>query len=141
MTLLSPQSLLWLALLPPLALLFLLRHRRRHALLEKAAGPNARQFLSQSQTPRRAWAKGGLLLLSLLLLIVALAEPAWGERTETIHRQGREVVFLVDLSRSMLADDLRPSRLERAKTEIVQCLETLRPKPSAHSPSTTASSA
>ncbi|MGN0866689.1 MAG: VWA domain-containing protein, partial [Oligosphaeraceae bacterium] len=125
MTLLSPHALLWLALLPVLGALLLFRFHRRQGVLRRGAGPNARRFFAQTLTPVRAALKGLLLLLALLLLILALAEPAWGERTETIRREGRDVVFLLDLSRSMLADDLLPSRLERAKMEIAQCLETL----------------
>jgi Ca-activated chloride channel family protein len=52
------------------------------------------------------------------LVVVALARPAWNRGAQEVTRRGRDVVFLIDVSRSMLADDLRPNRLERAKLAV-----------------------
>lgn len=60
-----------------------------------------------------------LLLIALALGIVALARPQWGMRTETIYSNGRNVAILVDVSRSMLAQDVHPNRLERSKADLV----------------------
>ena len=60
-----------------------------------------------------------LLMLALALGIVALARPQWGMRTETVFVNGRNVAILVDVSRSMLAQDVHPNRLERSKADLV----------------------
>lgn len=65
------------------------------------------------------------LFLALGLIIIALARPAWEQKPTKVKRQGRDVVFVLDVSRSMLAEDLSPNRLERAKLAIMDCVERL----------------
>lgn len=65
------------------------------------------------------------LVLGLALAIVALARPQWGRIEEPVFDQSREIVIAIDLSRSMLAADIKPSRLERAKLLIRSLLEKL----------------
>ena len=60
------------------------------------------------------------------LLVVALAGPTWGEKTELLPRRGLDVVFAIDVSTSMRARDVRPDRLERAKAEVGVVLDRLR---------------
>lgn len=71
---------------------------------------------------RRRW-KAVLLILALALLSLGLTRPGWNPKPTTIHRRGRDIVFLLDVSKSMLAEDLAPNRLERAKLAIHDCLE------------------
>jgi len=66
-----------------------------------------------------------LLLLSVIFLVIGLARPAWNEKQVKVKRQGRDVIFLLDVSRSMLADDLSPDRLTRAKIAIADAVEVL----------------
>lgn len=66
-----------------------------------------------------------LLLLSLFFLITALTRPSWNRQTRVVERKGRDVVFLIDVSRSMLADDLIPNRLERAKLAVIDAVQAL----------------
>ncbi len=73
---------------------------------------------------KRIW-KYNIVLLALIFIIIALTRPAWNPKPETIERSGRDVVFLVDVSKSMLAEDLVPNRLERAKLAILDCIERL----------------
>src|SRR5690606_28662027 len=73
------------------------------------------------RSPRaRIW-----LWLGLLFAIVALARPQWGRIEEPVFDQSREILIAVDLSRSMLAQDIKPSRLDRAKLLISSLLEKL----------------
>ena len=65
------------------------------------------------------------LLLTLLALIIALARPVAQQEPTTVKRQGRDLVFLLDVSQSMLAEDLHPNRLERAKLAIRDCIDSL----------------
>lgn len=73
---------------------------------------------------KRFW-KAALIVLALLFIIVALTRPAWNKKETTVKRAGRDVVFVLDVSKSMLADDLAPNRLERAKLAILDSVEQL----------------
>jgi Ca-activated chloride channel family protein len=73
----------------------------------------------------RRRARAALVIAAAGLLVLALARPRWDPREETVQRTGRDVVFLVDVSRSMLAADLAPSRLERAKLWIKDLVASL----------------
>lgn len=71
---------------------------------------------------RRPW----MLLVSVSLCMVALARPQWGEVEETVTEQAREVMIALDLSRSMLVDDVSPSRMDRARLLVRSLLDGLR---------------
>ncbi|HYZ89067.1 MAG TPA: VWA domain-containing protein [Myxococcales bacterium] len=71
-------------------------------------------------------ARGGLLGFGLMLLFVAAAGPQCGERTEIVKRTGIDLVVALDASTSMLARDVKPSRLERAKMEVTALLDKVR---------------
>lgn len=62
--------------------------------------------------------KSGLILFSITLMIFSLAQPQYGFREETIIKKGTEIVVAVDVSKSMLAEDIKPNRLERAKRKL-----------------------
>jgi Ca-activated chloride channel family protein len=114
--------LLWL--LPVLFGLFLYSANRRKQLLALLIHPDLQQKLIFVNPVRRRW-KAVLLLASFGLLVTGLARPAWNLQQTTITRTGRDVVFVLDVSRSMLAEDLAPNRLERAKLAIADVIETL----------------
>ena len=63
--------------------------------------------------------------ISLVFLCIGIARPQWGEKEEIIESQGMDIVFLLDLSRSMLAEDVSPSRMGRAQTFIKKTLQQL----------------
>src|SRR5262249_56617412 len=69
--------------------------------------------------------RGALLGLGMFLLLVAAAGPQYGERTEVVKRTGIDLVIALDASNSMLARDVKPSRIERAKLEVTALLERL----------------
>jgi len=69
--------------------------------------------------------KSLLLLAAFISIVVALTEPKWNPQVEKIKRRGRDICILLDTSRSMLAEDIKPSRLERSKIAISDLLETL----------------
>jgi Ca-activated chloride channel family protein len=73
---------------------------------------------------RRRW-KAALVLASFFLLIIGLARPAWNLQQTTVKRTGRDVVFVLDVSQSMLAEDLAPNRMERAKLAIADVIDSL----------------
>jgi Ca-activated chloride channel family protein len=70
--------------------------------------------------------KAGLILLAIVFLVLTLMRP-WGDpRQETVRKRGRDVVFLLDVSNSMMAQDLRPNRLDRAKMAIQDVLKIMK---------------
>jgi len=66
-----------------------------------------------------------LMFLAIVLVIMALARPQWGQTEEQVYERAREVLISLDLSRSMLVDDVNPSRLERSKLMIQSLLDYL----------------
>ena len=119
----SPDAFLLLWVVPPLIALFVLAAVRRRRTLQRFAGD--RPLLHAGRRNARPF-KSGLLVAAVVLIVVALARPGWTPETRTVERRGRDVVFVVDTSRSMLAQDLAPNRLERAKLAILDTLEVLR---------------
>ncbi len=111
---------LWLAALgPALALaLFEWAARQRRRQLAEIAAPHLLDGLLASHSPGRRTLKQILLALALALAGLALARPQWGETSEHSAATGEDIVFILDASRSMLADDVRPNRLTRAKLAI-----------------------
>jgi Ca-activated chloride channel family protein len=70
--------------------------------------------------------KAFLLVAAFVTIVASLTEPKWNPQPQRIKRKGRDVVILLDTSRSMLAEDIKPSRLERSKIAITDLLERLR---------------
>lgn len=99
--------------------------RRREALARFAELDLLKQLNLSVSVARRRW-KTAAVLAALGLLVVGLARPGWTLKSQTVERRGRDVVFVLDVSRSMLAEDLAPNRLERAKLAILDCIDQLR---------------
>jgi Ca-activated chloride channel homolog len=69
--------------------------------------------------------KASLLILAFVSIVIALTEPKWNPQPQQIRHKGRDVVILLDTSRSMLAEDIKPNRLDRSKIAITDLLEVL----------------
>ena len=114
----NPEYFYLLIIIPILALLyyvttiFVKRRANRFAEKELFIG------LIPNFSNHRFLAKFVILLLAFLLMVVMLARPQYGMITESEEKRGIEVVFALDVSNSMLADDVQPNRLERAKLLI-----------------------
>lgn len=119
----SPQALYWLWLLPALAFIFVYGEKACARARRRFAG-SARVFAGGA--PGRRWVRFFLRAGAAACVVLALARPAWDPRPETRPATGRDVVFLLDVSRSMLADDLAPSRLGRAKLAVQDCVEKIK---------------
>ncbi|MFW6050339.1 MAG: vWA domain-containing protein [Myxococcota bacterium] len=120
------QELLWLLALVPAAAGLLVAgwYLRRRALRRFGEASTVESLVAGRSAPWRA-ARGVLLVLGLGLLVLALAGPQHGSRTRTLRKRGFDVVIALDFSKSMLARDVRPSRIDRAKAEIARLLEEL----------------
>lgn len=108
----------WLAFTAALILL----ERRRSGALDRLVGNALQATLIERPADWRRWLRIGLLSAAALFLVLALMRPQWGLRFLATPRVGAEIMIALDVSRSMLADDTRPSRLERAKAEISDLL-------------------
>jgi Ca-activated chloride channel family protein len=116
---------LWLAVLAPLVLVALQRYSAwaRRKQLAQIAAPHFVKELTRSVSPVRRALKQALLVLAAAGVGLALARPQWGEQTEVSHLFGQDTLFILDCSRSMLASDVAPSRLERAKLAILDYVQ------------------
>lgn len=125
MKFLEPAWLGALWIVPAAAALYLLaRWMRARAV---------RQFLGESLAAlsvrvdwKRRLVKAGLVVAALALVALALARPGFNPEPRKVKRTGRDVAFLIDVSRSMLAEDIKPNRLERAKLAVRDALEAVR---------------
>jgi Ca-activated chloride channel family protein len=122
----QPQFLLLGLILIPAAALFLLWAKRQQ---KKALNRLGDQTLIQRLTANINWSgrrwQTLLQLTALALLIIALARPQWGSEVREIEQEGLQVVVALDVSQSMLAEDVQPTRLDRAKLEIRDLTERL----------------
>ena len=122
----NPDILLWLPLaIPLLWILFVLLRRRRRAL-EELVDPAMIPVLAPRWNPARAKARLWLRGAAFVLLLLALARPQWGFHWEEVRRKGLDMVVVLDTSRSMMASDIKPSRLQQAKWGIRDLLRNLR---------------
>ena len=120
------QLLVWLPLAIPLAWALFALLRRRRAALAQLVDPALLGVLAPAWNPARAKARLVLRVLALALLVLALARPQWGFRWEEVRRQGLDLVVALDTSRSMMASDIKPTRLQQAKWGIRDLLRNLR---------------
>lgn len=108
------------AIVAPLGVAAALRwhHRRRLARLASLGTDAALARLAPPDVRRAPVARGVRLALALALATIGLAGPRWGEGTQVIRQRGLDVAIAMDASLSMLAQDERPSRIERMRQEV-----------------------
>ncbi len=115
---------LWGVLL--LALLLRAARRRRQRALERLLAAEALPRNATRRQPAVPARRMAIWLAALAFLALALARPQWGFRWEEVHRRGVDVLILLDTSRSMLATDVRPDRLQQARWGIRDFVRALR---------------
>jgi Ca-activated chloride channel family protein len=112
----NPHVLWLLLVLPALLLLFLWwAGRRRQQLLSRFIEARLLPQLTAGISPAREKARALLLAAAAACLLVAIARPQWGFSWEEAHQRGLDIVMAIDTSKSMLAEDIKPNRLARAK--------------------------
>lgn len=118
--------LLWLLLVIPPALLAFLwwSARKRQRLLMQFIQSRLLPGLTVGLSPEREQLRIVLLLGAVVALILALAGPQWGYTLEEAHQKGLDVVVAIDTSKSMLAEDIAPNRLTRAKLAAIDLMQT-----------------
>ncbi len=126
MTLWREAMALWGLVAIPLLWAFLVwMQRRRQRMLQAFAEAPLLPRLAPDVAPRRRALRDGLRLGALAACVVALAGPRWGFHWEEVRRHGVDLVVALDTSRSMLAVDVKPNRLERAKLAVLDLLRLL----------------
>jgi Ca-activated chloride channel family protein len=108
--------LLWL--LPLTAFVLVVGHRRKMRAMEGLADPELLKRLTGPFSRGRALIKGVLVVVGIGLMLFALAGPRWGSHYQEVRQKGVDIMILVDVSPSMLVEDIKPDRLERARREI-----------------------
>ena len=119
----EPSYLYLLLLLPLLAALFLYSNYRRKRAIKKFGDPDLMAQLMPDASKYRPDVKFWILFVAIGLFAVLLARPQFGSRLETVKRQGIEVIIALDISNSMLAEDIQPSRLQKAKRLVSQLVD------------------
>lgn len=109
-----PDYLWWLLLLPLLLLAYGFYWRSRRQALQAFAEKALLDRLAPGLNQRLPWTKFLLLLAAIPLLALAYTNPQWSNQKEEVKRRGIDLILALDVSRSMLAEDIQPSRMDRA---------------------------
>ncbi|MBR4597113.1 MAG: VWA domain-containing protein, partial [Opitutales bacterium] len=112
------------ALIASLALSAYFYMGRKNALA-RFASPQILPKLSSSTSKVKIFSKAALFALGISAALLALARPQWGYKWEEVKQKGVDIIFAVDTSKSMMAEDVKPNRLERAKLAISDVIERL----------------
>jgi len=100
--------------------------KNRQNILSRFASAKALSVIAPEANSGRRWVKAAMVLCSLLFICLALSGPQYGYKWQTIEQKGVDIIAALDLSRSMLATDIQPTRLDRAKREIYDLLAMLK---------------
>lgn len=120
----EPLYLYLLISLPVLVMFYFYSNYRRRKKLRQYGDPYLLNQLMPEVSKYRPDVKFWLMLAALAMIIFMMARPQFGAKMETVKRQGIETVVALDISNSMLAEDVTPSRLEKSKKLISRLVET-----------------
>ena len=125
---LGNDKALWLLFTVPVVLVpaYLWCFWRKAKTLRILANSEMLRKINTSVSLKKQIFKAFLLVAAFISIVAALTEPKWNPQAQKIKRKGRDVVILLDTSRSMLAEDIKPSRLERSKIAITDLMEKLK---------------
>ena len=122
----NPHILYLLFAVPVAIALFIIAQRQRRRRLERFASSSLLAVLTPSASPARIRTKFVLYLFALVFLILAAARPQVGSKLREEHHKGIEMMLVVDVSNSMLAEDFEPNRLDRTKFAIDRVVESMK---------------
>lgn len=121
----NPQYLYLLLLLPVMALLFIINEIRKRRARKRLGEARLVESLMPELSDSRPPVKFLILLLAVLSGVIMLSRPQFGSRIEDVKKQGVEVIIALDVSNSMLSEDIQPDRLSRAKQAISRLIDNL----------------
>jgi len=119
------NMLLLLWLLPAVAAFYVYASWRRKKAMRVFIEEGLLDRVTISSNRAARTIKAALVIAALAFLIFSLARPAWNPKPRTVQRRGRDIVFVLDVSRSMVAEDLVPNRLGKAKLAIMDMMDRL----------------
>jgi Ca-activated chloride channel family protein len=114
-----------LFILPVVAVLFLFNLYWKRKKQREFGDLDVIKRLSPERSVFKPFLKFGVMLLALTALIIGLVNPKIGTKVETVKREGIDIVFAMDVSKSMLCEDVAPSRLEKSKQLVSQIINQL----------------
>jgi len=121
----NPDFLYLLLLLPVVILLYIINEVRKKKALKRLGDINLVSGLIPEMSGIRPLIKFVLLLIAVSAGIIMLSRPQFGSKIEDVKKQGVEVIIALDVSNSMLAEDIQPNRLTRAKQAISRLVDNL----------------
>ncbi len=116
----------WFVLIPLLVLFYIWSARARGSVMEKFAHKELLEELSSRLDRRKRSLKVILIILAAAFILFSLMRPQWGFHWEEVKRKGVDMLIALDTSKSMLAEDVKPSRFERSKLAIRDLVRGLR---------------
>ena len=121
----APLILAVLVIVPAAIAFLVWAERRRRRDLDRFVASGLQGVVVPDVDARRRRLRAGLVVGALAAVVLGLAGPMWGFRWERVHREGVDLVIAIDTSRSMLAEDVKPNRLARAKLAVRDLVQTL----------------
>ena len=121
----EPIYFYFLAIIPAMIVVFLMVLWWKKHTQSKFSDLNLLQKIAPNSSNFKSALKVGMLLIGIAFLIISLTNPKMGTKLKTVKREGVDVVFALDVSKSMLAEDIAPNRLEKAKQIISKTIDKL----------------
>ena len=121
----EPIYFYFLAIIPAMIVVFLMVLWWKKHTQSKFSDLNLLQKIAPNSSNFKSTLKVGMLLIGIAFLIISLTNPKMGTKLKTVKREGVDVVFALDVSKSMLAEDIAPNRLEKAKQIISKTIDKL----------------
>jgi Ca-activated chloride channel family protein len=114
----APEFIKWLLLILPMAGLFIGLHRQRTMRLANVISSKVWKIVIPGFKTKRSGRRTVLRLLALLCIGLALTRPQWGTHWEEVKQRGLDIIVVLDTSKSMLAEDIKPNRLKQAQWAV-----------------------
>ncbi|MBU0682736.1 MAG: VWA domain-containing protein [Candidatus Omnitrophota bacterium] len=122
----APYVFILLWLIPGIIVFYIIRERNKEKVMRLFADKEPLAEISKSYNPQRTKIKKTIIVMALFFLIIALARPQWGFQWQEVKRKGVDILIALDTSKSMLAEDVLPNRLLRAKLAIKDLVKKIR---------------
>lgn len=122
----NPEAFYLLLLIPIALILVFLSKKLRHKTFSKFAENRFYDYYFQQFSSFKFNLKNTFLIIALFFMIIALARPQWDREVQIVQKEGVDIVICMDVSKSMDAKDIQPSRIERAKDQISLFIDQLK---------------
>jgi Ca-activated chloride channel family protein len=121
-----PEFLIYLIAVPILLGLYMAYRYQRKVVMKQVADEHLQERLLSGLSKGKEWLKWGLFLTGLFFICISYSNPQWGYKKAKVERKAADVYIALDISNSMLAEDVPPSRLERAKKFAIDLVQELK---------------